>query len=269
MPKKDLDLSFLRPVYDVFELPSKGALYDKTSSLRNGKLSVRPWTTAEEKLIDKLNSYNFYSIIKKLVNNVVEIPINVDEMTVGDFFFALYWIRQISYGKAYTVETKCPECRNDVKLKVDMNLCEKTFLPDDIKEPISLTLPSSHIELKLRLPRVKDIIEATENSQYKEKTLGVKVNSNTFKKVRCIESMILPNEEHDELTSADDFDYMLNVIWPKLPAVDSAAVDAVMDKYDHGYITTIPCKCPNCDKILNISPILSFDFFRPSGEESE
>ena len=67
----------------------------------------------------------------------------------------------------------------------------------------------------------------------------------------------------------DDFDYMLNVIWPKLPAVDSAAVDAIMDKYDHGYITTIPCKCPNCDKILNISPILSFDFFRPSGDESE
>ena len=269
MARKEIDLSFMKPVYDTFELPSRGVLYDKTNPLSKGFLSVRPWVTAEEKLIDKLQSYNFYHIMKKLIENTIEEPVNIDEMTIGDFFFTLYWIRQISYGSVYSIRTSCPECRTDVKVNIDVALCEKTYIPEDVIEPFNLTLPITNIELKLRLPRIKDLIEATENSQYKEKQFGVKINETTFKKVKCIQSMILPNEARDELTSEDDFAYMLNVIWPKLPAADSAAIDAIMNKYDHGYIGTVPCHCPNCDKIIEQAPILSAEFFRPSSEESE
>lgn len=269
MAKKDIDLSFMRPVYETFELPSRGLLYDKKNPLSSGKISIRPWVTAEERLIDKLQTYNFYHIIKKLIGNTIETPINVEDMTIGDFFFTLYWVRQLSYGSVYSIATTCPECKVDTKVDIDIALCETTYLPDGVIEPFSLVLPMTKIEVKLRLPRVGDLIAATENSQYKEKHLGVKVDSDTFKKVKCIQSMTLPNEAKDVLTAEDDFSYMLNILWPKLPAADSAAIDALMNKYDHGYIGTVACKCPNCDAVIERAPILSFEFFRPSSSESE
>jgi len=50
MAKKDLDLSFLKPNAEEFELPSRGLPYNEKNPLSKGKIHIRPWITSEEKI---------------------------------------------------------------------------------------------------------------------------------------------------------------------------------------------------------------------------
>lgn len=264
MPKKNLDLSFLNQGSEEVELPSRGLLYKDNKILNKGKLHVRPWLTAEEKLIDKFNKGNFYNILKRLVQNVLEENISVDELTLGDFFYLLYWIRGLSYGPTYKTETECPHCSSKIRPTIDLSKYEVTFLDDGVTEPMTLTLPRSNIELKFRLTRVKDLIEATEKSLSNTTKLGVNVSPDIYKLARCVEEMVLPNEEKTILTQEEDFGTMLNLIWPKLPAIDVMALREEMAKYDHGYVKSVNVKCPECENFFEQAAVLTFEFFRPS-----
>ena len=149
MPKKSLDLSFLNQGSEEIELPSRGILYTN-KDLKKGKLHVRTWLTGEEKLIDKFSKGNFYNILKRLVQNVVEEKVSVEELTIGDFFYVLYWIRSLSYGSKYRTEVTCPKCGTVVRPIVDMWNYKVTYL-EELVEPITYTLPVSGIELKFNL----------------------------------------------------------------------------------------------------------------------
>jgi uncharacterized protein (UPF0212 family) len=262
MPKKNLDLSFLIQGTEEIELPSKGLLY-KDGDFVKGKVHVRPWLTTEEKLIDKFTRGNFYSILKKLVQNVMEEKTSVEEMTVSDFFYVLYIIRAMSYGPIYYTDTECPICEAKIQSKIDLSKYKTKYL-EPCAEPFTMTLPKSRIEIKFRLPRVKDLIEATEKTHSEALKFGVNVSPDIFKLARCVEEMVLNNVERDILTQEEDFDTMLYKIWPKLPAIDAAAIREEMSKYDHGYVTNEMTKCPSCENNFEQAPVLSFEFFRPS-----
>jgi len=268
MPKKDLDLSFLNSELEEIELPSKGILYDKNNNFNKGKAHIRPWLTSEEKLIDKFNKGNFYNIIKRLVQNSLEEKTDVEELTFGDFFFILYWIRAISYGSQYKADVECPNCSAKIKSDIDIYRYSIKYL-EDIKEPLSFILPKSGIELKYRLPRVKDLIEATEKSHSDSLKLGVTISPDIFRLARCVIEMVLPDTEHTILTQEEDFGTMINKIWPRLPAIDLVSFRTELAKYDHGYVNNEMTKCPECETYFEIAPLLSFEFFRPgSGEPS-
>lgn len=266
MPKRDIDLSFLKPNSERIELPSRGILYNN-SELKSGFLNIRPWLTNEEKLIDRFNKGNFYSILKRLISNSVTEKINVDELTLGDFFFLIYWIRSISYGHTYNADIVCPECGKSVSVVIDLSKYDVTYL-EDCKEPMTLIMPRSGIEIKFRLPRVADLIEASESTLSGSKKFGVTISPDLYKTAKCVEEMVLPNEEKTLLTQKEDFDIMLGKIWPKIPAYDLVVIREVMSKYDHGYITNASTRCPECEATFEQAPLLSFEFFRPSSGES-
>lgn len=268
MPKKDIDLSFLVQGIERLELPSKGILYDAKNPMSSGFVHIRPWLTAEEKLIDKFNRNNYYSILKRLVESAVEEKVDAGEMSLGDFFYILYWIRQITYGSAYSTNIICPHCGLDVVTEIDMSDFDVTYLPDDIKEPIEMEMPISKIKCKLRLPRIKDIIEATESTHSVAKKMGVNISPELFKTARCVNEMVLNNKEQDILTDKDDFVYMLNTIWPRISAADYNAVKERINDYEHGYIGTTFTKCPKCENLIEQAAMLSFSFFRADDRKS-
>lgn len=261
MPKKSIDINFLTQGSEEIELPSKGILYTN-KSLKTGKIHIRTWLTTEEKLIDKFNRGNFYNVLKKLVSNVVEENFPIEDMLMGDFFYTLYWVRNLSYGATYKTEVKCPKCGKDVKVTIDMGEYNVVYMKD-CTEPMSMVLPRSGIEVKFRLTRLKDIIEATERNLSDKMNLGIRVSPDIFKLARCINEMTLPNTEKDILTQEEDFNTMINVIWPKIPAIDVVALREEMSKYDHGYVENKMVKCPECENYFEQAPVLSFEFFRP------
>jgi len=262
MPKKNLDLSFLNQGSEEIELPSRGILY-KNNIIKNGKVHVRPWLTAEEKLIDKFNKANFYNILKRLIQNVLEEKFPVEEFTIGDFFYLLYWIRGLSYGSTYKTELDCPNCGARIKPTIDLSKFEVVYLPD-CTEPMTMVLPKSQIEVKFRLTRLKDLIEATEKSHSDSLKFGSSISPDIYKLARCVEEMVLPNEEKTILTQEEDFGTMINLIWPKIPAIDVFALREEMSKYDHGYVKSSTLKCPECEDYFEQMAVLSFEFFRPS-----
>ncbi|NLE05619.1 MAG: hypothetical protein GX638_12575 [Crenarchaeota archaeon] len=268
MPKKELDLSFLIQPVEEFELPSRGLHY-KDSILKKGKLHCRPWVSTDEKLIDKFNRGNFYDILKRLVKNVLEEKIDVDELTTGDFFYLLNMIRSISYGSVYMIKRTCPSCDSNITVPVDLYDFPIKFLEDESKEPFEVTLPKSGIIIKYRLPRLRDSIEATEKSQFEAKRLGVSISPDSYKMVRCIEEMTLPNKENTILTQKDDFAVMLHKIWPIIQGIDILKFRSEIDKHDHGVVENIEIKCPECESKFEQGPVLTYEFFRPSSGGSE
>lgn len=261
--KKELDLSFLVQPSDEILLPSRGILYDSGSIFASGKVHIRCWNAPEEKIIDKFNKGNFYSIVRRLVENVMEEKEPIDELTLGDFYYILYWIRNISYGSTYFIDRQCPYCEEDVTIKIDMSQCETKFIPD-IKEPVTVTLPKSNIVLKLRLPRVKDLIESTEKKKANDVISAAnKFSPDVYTYIRCTQEMRLPDEDKTVLSGFDDYSIMLHKIWPKITAIDILAIREELSKYDHGYSIPAMVMCPECEKKFEQGLALSFDFFRP------
>lgn len=270
MPKKDLDLSFLKQSSEELELPSKGLIYNKSNPLSSGKIHIRPWLTSEEKLIDKFDKGNFYNIVKRLVECVVEENISVEDMSDADLFFTLYWIRILTYGPSYTVETTCPECDERVKIKINIQDYPIKYL-EEFKEPLNIDLPSG-IKLRMRYPRFGDLIESTESKHSDIYKMGIKVSPDIYRFALCTEEMELPNAEHDilsdENTNGNFLKLTLDKIWCRLPAKDILTIRQYLTKFDHGYTENIEVKCPECEKYFNQAPVLAYDFFRPSNRES-
>lgn len=268
MAKKDLDLSFLVQSSEEFELPSRGVYYN-FPELKKAKVHCRSWITTDEKLIDKFNRGNFYDIIKRLIQNTLEEKIDVEDLTTGDFFYLLNMIRSISYGSVYSIKRTCPACDANVNVNVDLYDYPITYVEDGKKEPFQVTLPKSGIFIKYRLPRMRDIIESTEKTQFESKRFGSAITPDSFKNVRCIEEMVLPNEEKTILTQKDDFATMLHKIWPKLQSIDMLKFRSALEEHDHGIIDNIEVKCPECEAKFEQAPLLTYEFFRPSSGEPE
>ncbi len=261
MPKKDLDLSFLTQNYEEIELPSRGLLYNK--EIKNGKVHIRPWISTEEKLIDKFNRGNFYDIIKRLIQNSLEEKISIEDLTVGDMFYILNWIRSISYGSTYNIKRSCPLCDEQISVEVNLYDYEIKYL-SDINEPLDITLPKSGIQLKMRLPRVKELIESTEKTHSDTKKFGVSISSEIYKFAKCTLEMVLPNDEKTILNHEEDFDTMLYKVWPKIQGIDLVKIRSELDKYDHGYVDNLEVRCKECGRTFEQAPLLTYEFFRPS-----
>lgn len=268
MPKKDLDLSFLVQQTEEFELPSRGIHYDDPI-LKKGKLHCRPWVSSDEKLIDKFNRGNFYDILKRLVQNVLEEKINVEDLTSGDFFYLLNMIRSISYGSTYMIKKTCPVCESNIVVPVDLYSYPVKFIESDKKEPFEVTLPKSGITIKYRLPRMRDIIEATEKSQFDSKRFGTSISPDSFRLIKCINEMILPNKDNTILTQDEDFATMLHKVWPNIQSIDILKFRSAIDEHEHGVVDNVEVKCPECEAKFEQAPLLTYEFFRPSSGGSE
>lgn len=263
---KELDLSFLIQQPDIIDIPSRGLPYLSSNPLSKGKVSIRPWVTAEEKLMDKFNSANSYNVLKRLVACAVEEKIDMDEITSGDFFYILYWIRQLTYGDAYTSSIVCPSCGKPVETSIDISKLEVTYL-ESMPDNIVFTLPVSKIEMKMRFPRLREIISSADHFKSEKTKLTSSLTRELYTFALCTSQMTLPNGSNSILTIEEDFVTMLTKIWPNLPASDSTAIKQELAKYDHGFVETFTTTCPNCEEPIEQAPILSYDFFRPSIEE--
>ena len=268
--KQEIDLSFLKQSYDEIELPSRGLPYTKDNPFSKGKIHIRPWLTPEEKIIDKFDRGNFYSIIGRLVGSVIEERVNIETLTDADLFFILYWIRSITYGSTYSIETTCPHCGNKVKVKINIYDYPIKYL-SEFEEPFTVLLPSSGIELKMRLPRVGDLIKSTETKHSDLYKMGTTINPDIYRFALCTSEMILPNANKDVLNENDMENYLpftLKKIWTALPANDIVAIRKAISKFEHGYIDNVEVKCSECEKYFEQAPLLEWNFFRPSNRES-
>ena len=274
MAKQALDLSFLTTPYEEIELPSRGLVYKNddslnednspkyTANLKKGVVHIRPWVASEEKIIDRLVKGNFYSVIKRLVEDATQENIKAETLTLGDVLYILYQLRALTYGSKYKANITCPMCDENVDVTLNIYDYEVTYL-DAPETTSTITLPKSGIEVTLRIPLFGDFIESTEEKLSNTYKSGIKVTPSQYLIARCITSMILPNEVKQELTQ-ENFGDIINKILPRLPLLDTVALTEELNKFEHGIIKSVGVQCPECERIIQVDALLRGEFFRPS-----
>jgi len=106
---------------EVIDLPSKGLLYSKESSISKGEIEIKYMTAREEDILTSQNLIRKGIVIDKLLESiVVDKSINLDEILIGDKNALMVATRILGYGKNYEFEIDCPSCGEKNKDNIDL-----------------------------------------------------------------------------------------------------------------------------------------------------
>ena len=90
---------------EVVDLPSKGLLYPKDSSLSSGQIEIKYMTAKEEDILTSANLIKRGLVVQKLLESlIVDKSIKMDDLLIGDKNAIMVAARILSYGKDYEFE---------------------------------------------------------------------------------------------------------------------------------------------------------------------
>ena len=90
---------------EVVDLPSKGLLYPKDSSLSSGQIEIKYMTAKEEDILTSGNLIKKGIVIDKLLESlIISKDVKVADLLIGDKNAVLIASRILAYGKDYEVE---------------------------------------------------------------------------------------------------------------------------------------------------------------------
>ena len=139
---------------ETVELPSKGLLYPKDSTLSSGKIEMKYMTAKEEDILTNQNYIQKGIVLDKLLESVVISKINLDDLVIGDKNAVLIATRILGYGKEYSFTY------GGEQIEIDLTeLKNKYFDEDNITKGVnefSYTLPSTSTQITFKLLTGKD-----------------------------------------------------------------------------------------------------------------
>lgn len=242
-------------VWEDFELPSKGLVYEKPI---NPKVSLRSMTTMEE--MKRLSPTDTpYKVTSDLIESCMkEKPdIHVFEMCIGDYQFLLHKLRTVTYGPDYRMTFICPDCGEQNEVVANLETLKVNEYTDDISKDMLITLPVSGnlIELKFQTPRDLDLI-AYRDREMRKKTkvpMDYSLLFTLMSLIRKVDGVKLNDENLEEYVksmSAKDAVYILN----KSKELNSKI----------GLDNKLSVKCLHCGYELDTTFRQTSEFFRPT-----
>ena len=141
---------------EMVNLPSKGVLYPKESSISKGEIEVKYMTAKEEDILTSQNLIRKGIVIDKLLESlVVDESINLDDILIGDKNALMVASRVLGYGKDYQFELNCPACGERNTDNVDLTkLGEKSIDHSHLKggkNEFDFELPTSKRKITYKL----------------------------------------------------------------------------------------------------------------------
>jgi len=224
-------------IWEDFELPSKGKVYDKPI---NSRVSLRSMTTMEE-MMRLSHSDTPYKVISDIIEACMKVKpeIHVYDMCLGDYLFLLQKLIIVTYGPEYKREIKCPECGETTIFTGDLDELEVHEWTEDIIKDSLVTLPKSGkvIELKFQTPKDLDRV----NYQAKEMRKRTKMNieyeilftlMSLIKKVDGVEMETIQLEDFCKTLPLQDVNFLYE---QSKKLTDKVGLD-----------TSVTVKCGNC-----------------------
>lgn len=120
-------------------LPTKGIFYE--GKVPEGKVSLEPMGTKEEKMLSAGRAGNVESMLDRVFRTTLECPIPSHDLKTVDRFFVLIKLRVMSYGPEYHFTYKCEDCNQKVSGIINLDKMEITYADEDMQEPFEVTLP--------------------------------------------------------------------------------------------------------------------------------
>lgn len=237
----------------TFKLPTLGYLYKNIP----GEITVRSLTTQDEK---KLYGSMSSKTVSQVIQGAITEPSNIDlgEILPMDEVFILLMIRIASYGPEYTIRGKCPTCGKKHDYHVNLNELDVTYLNEDFKEPIKLTLPRSQAEVEIKLLRKKDN-DAIENRVKRMSKKSNQVDPEELAYTLRLARMIVSINGNSELEENQILTFI-----NKLQSYDSLYIrDAVDELVDCGVDSVFNVECPSCGEEFDLAFTINSEFFRP------
>ena len=134
---------------ETVELPSKGLMYPKESTLSSGTIEMKYMTAREEDILTNQNYITNGTVIDRLLKSLIVSDINYDDILVGDKNAIMVAARILSYGKDYQITY------GGMDHVVDLATIENKPLDEDLYNgpdtEFSFTLPAANIEIKFKL----------------------------------------------------------------------------------------------------------------------
>ena len=119
---------------EVIDLPSRGKVYPKDSSLADGKIELKYMTTKEEDILMSQNLIKKGVVIDSLLDSlIVTKGIKQEDLILGDKNAVLVAARILAYGPQYTVEVPNPKNPEETtEHTFDLTECPFKKLPEDL-----------------------------------------------------------------------------------------------------------------------------------------
>ena len=244
-------------IMEGYELPSKGKIYSETV---NPHIELRSMTARDEMKRLSPSSTPLKTLADIIEGCCIEKPgIHVYDMSLGDYEFLLHKLRIVTYGEAYNVALRCPECGELIEATADLGqLSIKEFDEEKIKELQTFRLPRSGktITLNFLSPR---IIEESE--------VKVKEMKRRYKNVTIdFETLVKLQMNIDFVDGEKKTETELENIITNLPAMDLQKLLNNIDKLNQqiGLDNILYLTCPKCGEEVTTFFRFGPEFFRPT-----
>lgn len=238
--------------YRVIDLPSRGIHYD--GLIPDGQVKCNLWDTTIEELFAGGGSSPTALISDVLERCLIDLPISVNDMLVGDRYYSFFALRAESYGDDYEFPMRCQSCRFPFRHEISiLNDLEVIKSEDDAKEPFKLTLPHSGDVIEYRLLRGKDEVDIDRRVEkiYTARAKGSKLQKGgLLPKKGTDPSYIMRLAKHLVTLNGVAVDFDQAVEWARsLKGPDSLALRRSVNDNDPRINVRISVECPKCDYI--------------------
>lgn len=232
-----------------FELPSQG-LFDGPK-----KVTVRPMTTKEEKMIYTARDNSF---LDKIVKSCIVEPAecNLDNLHAADITYLLYMIREMTFGPTYTQTMQCPYCNQKQDIEIDITEMT-TYLLDfeELKKYTEFKLPVCGDTLKIKLISNGDLHEI--NKDLKRLTKDGKLQDPEgyeyiYRFAKLIETI---NGEEKDIKEVINYLDNLNLR-------DFNEIKKALSNIHIGIDTTLTRVCKKCGEEVEVQGVAVPEFFR-------
>lgn len=244
-------------IFEEFELPSKGLIYDTPV---NPRIRLRSMTTADEMWRLQRTSTP-YRVMCELIDKCIvgdKPGISAYDMCLGDYQVLLHKLRVVTYGPDYKMMMTCPVCRSVNEITVNLDELDVIKYSEEDAGMSKITLPKSKkvVELRMQTPRILDEIESRK-AEMKKKS---KDKTSRYDYLITLESLI-KTVDGTTYSSAE-----LEAMLLKLPLADANYLLQKADKLNQkvGVSTTVNVSCPDCGNEVVVPFLLTSEFFGPT-----
>ena len=232
-----------------FELPSQGLFGGPK------KVTVRPMTTIEEKMIYTARDSSF---LNKIVKSCIVEPadVNLDNLHSADITYLLYMIREMTFGPNYKQVMQCPYC--NLKQDIEIDITEMTTYLLDFEELAKLsefTLPVCGDTLKIKLLSngdIEDINKTIKRLVKDDKLQDPDGYEYTYRFAKLIETINGEEKDIKEVVS-----YLDN-----LNLRDFNEIKRALSQIRIGLDTTNVRVCKKCGEEVEVQGVAVPEFFR-------
>lgn len=242
-------------IYESFNLPSKGKIYDREI---NPIITLRSMTTMEE--MKRLSPTDTpYKVMSDIIEDCMENKpdIHVYNMSLGDYQFLLHKLRIVTYGPNYKMLVKCKECGEVTESVANLETLEVNEWTEKIIDQQVITLPKTNREIELRFQTPRDLDQIA----YRTKEMKKKVKQNIDFSVMYTLMSLIKKVDGSVLDPL-----MLEEFVKKLPNRDANYIlnKATQLNKKVGLDNNISIQCSQCGEHMVVPFRITSEFFGPT-----